>query len=218
MSRQLTTSLLLFAPFLLGGVNGADVCTCQPSKFSLSIDTSLTCETSTISSVNPGIQDTTCIVQSSSGTRKTETPTQIVSIEISELNQELNKIRTSVFNDTFVSGDKIRFASRMSSSVYNLHDVDDVTARPKGLQATIIGIDNDGLEITNNWVLLFSNECNIYPVISTGQQIGWTKFVSKEQIIQKFHSIMLRLLYHVFNPMLLNFYFVIIGECHSSTS
>lgn len=174
MTRKLTTFWLIPVTILLGcGVNGAEICTCQPARFRLSLDLNLTCEASTIVSGNPGIDDAACTLQSTGTSVK---PTQVKFIEISELNQELKTVRTSVFNDTLTTGDTIRFSSKISTSVDDL--LADVTARPRGVQATIIGVDANGVEILNKWVLLFSNDCSIYPVISIGQQIGWTKFVS----------------------------------------
>jgi hypothetical protein len=68
-----------------------------------------------------------------------------------------------------------------SSVVSTPQGVDMVTERgvfPGGLQLNINGRNALGEFITNVWVIVFNNECGIFPVISEGDQIGWTKFVS----------------------------------------
>jgi hypothetical protein len=49
---------------------------------------------------------------------------------------------------------------------------------PAGLQVTVIGVNADGTALVNLWVVLFTNDCDSYPVIENEMKIGWTVFVS----------------------------------------
>ena len=49
---------------------------------------------------------------------------------------------------------------------------------PRGIQVNIVGLNKDGEEIINVYQIPFTNACGAYPVLSEGQSIGWTRFVS----------------------------------------
>jgi hypothetical protein len=192
---QLRTTLLVLATYQISQSYGQTICACQPSRFTMTLNLDAKCENSTILSGAPGIYDAAC---STLGPFSNSVPIGVSKVEISELDQSLKSVGTTVFNGTFKSGDSFRYSSVIATSRDDL--ISDPMARPRGLQVEVNGIDSNNVSIVDKWVVLFTNDCSISPVLSVGQQIGWTTFVSYNS------GFALHFLFGNFEPRQLNYY------------
>jgi hypothetical protein len=50
---------------------------------------------------------------------------------------------------------------------------------PRGFQLSLTGRNAIEQNIVNNWVVLYDNDCGIFPVVTEGMVAGWTVFVSE---------------------------------------
>ena len=68
----------------------------------------------------------------------------------------------------------------MFTSILGEGNADDFTnvTLPRGLQMSVTGENAAGVTIINTWVILYENDCTTFPVLTDGNQIGWTVFVS----------------------------------------
>jgi hypothetical protein len=53
---------------------------------------------------------------------------------------------------------------------------------PRGFQLSITGRNALEETIVNNWVVLYDNNCGIFPVVTEGMIAGWTVFVSENAV------------------------------------
>lgn len=175
MRKQLRIALLVVATHLISQSAAETICACQPGRYLITLNLQNECENSTVLTGAPGIYDVACSTIPKSATM---IPVGVSMVEVSELDQSLKTIGTTVFNDTYKSGDSFRFTSASISSRDAL--IKDITARPRGLQVEMSGFDSSNETVVNKWVILFNNDCSISPVLTTGQQIGWATFVSNQ--------------------------------------
>jgi hypothetical protein len=60
----------------------------------------------------------------------------------------------------------------------DVDSIEDPNMIPKGLQITLAGRNAEEQDLVDFWLIIFDNECGVFPVVLEGQQIGWTIFVS----------------------------------------
>lgn len=154
----------------------SDKCLCQPNQISFVLDFGLECDESSIRTGDPGIEEVECQVASPNRTSFDPTPVTLDSVFIWEVDQNLNLINLVNFTDSFSSGDTITYDSFVTTDEFIGGGI-----IPKGLSVRLNGVNGDGEEVSNFFVILYTNECTIYPVLEDGEQIGWTKLVSRNQ-------------------------------------
>ena len=154
-----------------------DLCACQPGALTFTFDYALTCEDRTIVTGAPGIDETECIVSSRGDlTVSDPVPVSIESIVIFELDasNDLNILSVTNMTGPFASGDEIKYES------FAVSNTDEVVAGqiPRVLQVTLQGFNAAGDDLTQSYVIVYTNECSVYPVLTAGSTIGWTSLVS----------------------------------------
>ena len=152
-----------------------DVCNCQPGTLTLTIDYALTCDDRTILNGDPGIDEVECLLFSQEDPMVSDpVPVKVNSISIFELDAKFDIIKTTNITTPFQSGDTITYES------FAVAETDVVSSGlvPRGLQVTLTGFNAAGNDLTNSYVILYTNECDIYPVLTDGSTIGWTSIVS----------------------------------------
>jgi hypothetical protein len=153
-----------------GGVTLAPVvpepetCACQPQKYEFTLDFALTCKDSLTE--GPGIEQTACVVEPPD--EGDQVPINVTSIEIAEVDQDLQDLNPLTLEGDYENGFTFEYTSAIASGV---------TVLPKGIKMSITGTNADGIELINTWLILFTNDCSIYPVLTNGTQIGWTTLV-----------------------------------------
>jgi hypothetical protein len=138
----------------------------------MTLNFALTCADTSLS-LGPGISDVVC----NTNPEVTFDPTtaQATSIQILEMDQFQKILRTDMITDPQFDGDEIEYRSYIASS-----QTTDVERVPGSLEVAIIASDASVTSIYQQWVIQFSNACDVYPVITPGQQIGWTIMVREE--------------------------------------
>jgi len=146
-----------------------DLCACQPSVYTFKLDFSNECTHTTVG--GPGIPETACIVD---GVGSNVIPISISQVQVFELSQTLQILGSAVLTGPFFDQDEISYTS--ITSVNEPGTIDPQTV-PRGIQVSITGINSDEELLVNTWVILYSNDCGVFPVLDIGDIIGWTEFV-----------------------------------------
>jgi hypothetical protein len=154
---------------------GVTICACQPDFYEFTLNFTLTCDDTDITSELPGINDTTCRVSPVSSQNVTdEVPVVVTSVQILELGPPPKY--PILFETTFPlqlsDGGKFNYTSVAAKP----EDITTEDKVPSGLQLSIIGRNQDEEEILNYWLIVYDNDCGIWPLLEEGQKIGWTVF------------------------------------------
>lgn len=177
-TTTLLCRLLLF--FLLAETTfaqtvGVDICACQPATYEFTLDFDLTCEDSTVG--GPGINASACIINTDVGQNVTDfRPVIVTNIQILELNQDFEVIAQTPISGTFVNGNTFRYTSVIAGRTADIPAVD----VPRGFQLSMAGRNALEQDLVNFWLIIYNNDCGIFPIILEGQQIGWTILVRLE--------------------------------------
>lgn len=148
-------------------------CVCQPGEIVFTLDFALGCANRTIMSGQAGIEEAVCVV---TPTTTDDVPISVSAISVSEIGTDLNTLKMENYTGTFLSGDTFTysaFAATDSDSVMN-------GTIPNVLQVKITGSNADNEEIINNFVIIFTNDCTIYPVLDADSTIGWVSLVGHQ--------------------------------------
>jgi hypothetical protein len=177
MNRQSLLASPLLLSLFLGGANahtGRKFCACLPSTFVFTFDFSLGC-TDDISSADPGITAFTCFVTTTGGATPSDpVPVVVNDIQILEIGQPTRSqiiATTTVTDEAYKNGDTFEF---MSTADVSFPISDDA---PKILQVLLNGANAAGEPLINYWTIEFTNQCNVFPVLTPGMQAGWMVMV-----------------------------------------
>jgi hypothetical protein len=160
-----------FQNVLVHAQNGT--CVCQPGEIMFTLDLTLSCDNNTIVPGLPGIEDAVCFVTTGGAVTMDEIPVSVSLITVTEVDRDINVLRSVNFTDAVATGDSFTY---MSYSVTETDSVANGTI-PNGLRVAIAGLNAANEEIVNNFVILYTNDCTIYPVLDTGSSIGWMSLV-----------------------------------------
>ena len=169
----LMSLLLVFmrSASLVNAQIGVTLCACQPVAYTFQLRFNNFCNQSNIE--GPGVEDWDCKTTSSDSTATDFTPALITRAEVKELDQDQNVINFQNYAGPFFDGDTFTYVS-IAANPSNVNS----TTLPKGLQLSVYGRNIEEQDILNFWIILFTNECGLFPVLDPGEQIGWTDLVS----------------------------------------
>jgi hypothetical protein len=173
---EIATALFLALMVSVAAQVGTEICACQPSQYTMILNFALECDDKDIDeSVVAGVQETACVVE---GTVKDMDltdpfPVLVRNITITELDQELQPVKQDRLSGEFLDGAEISYTSFTAAEPGRV----DPTSLPAGLQVELTGSNAGGELLKNIYVILFNQNCSIYPVLTDGMQIGWTVFV-----------------------------------------
>ena len=165
---------------------GIDVCACQPSVYEITLDNSLSCNDRDV--MGPGILITECLVETrlNEEANVTDFVFQTISeVQLIELDGSGSVLASTPFRDgPYFNGDVIRYTSiiRTNPDMINNQNF------PRGFQAIITATNRMHQPLVNTWGILYDNDCGIFPLLSVGQKIGWSVFVSASMSIHLFGS------------------------------
>lgn len=134
----------------------------------------MTCPGNIDATVRPGINATDCFAGNLDPANDVNTdfvPVTITKIQILELDRNQGIIKEDSRQGAFVDEQEFNYTSIAVSDP-------ELDQEVGGLQMTLDGRNANDDQIVNNWIILFTNECNIFPLFEVGDQIGWTEFVS----------------------------------------
>lgn len=155
---------------------GISLCACQPSVYTFQFNFSAICDIDTIN--GPGVKAADCFARGFTiGDPVNDTvPVNVNTVTVMELNPNLQVIAQTPYRDDFRDGDTFTYTSIASSpqGVATLSP----DRWPGGIQLDIVGVNQDEEPITNVWIIVFENDCGIYPILEVGDNVGWTNLVS----------------------------------------
>ena len=148
------------------------ICACSPSKFSFTLDFSLTCPPVDVTR-NDGIAATFCAM-SSFGDVGEEiedlVPVEVQNLNVLELGQNFQVLKQENITGVNLEGDSFDYESVMLDP--------SVEEKPKVIQLNIFARNADGDPIVNFFAISFTNDCDTFPTMIEGESAGWTRFVS----------------------------------------
>jgi hypothetical protein len=171
---MVAASVLLSSARVIDAQVGVSVCACQPDLYEFTLDFSLTCNDTDIIKDMPGINVTACRVSPVASQDLTDSvPVVVTSVQILELGPPPTYM--PLFSTTIPlqlsDGGKFNYMSITTNP-------QDITPDkvPSGLQLTITGSNQKEEEVLNYWLIVYDNDCGIWPLLEEGQKIGWTVF------------------------------------------
>jgi hypothetical protein len=175
--------VLLAAPLMLSGLaranTGKKFCACLPAAFTFTFDFSLGCNDD-ISPDDPGIASFSCKVTNEGNEDPSDPiPTVVTGVQIIEIGQPPSSAvisTTTLTNQSFVNGSTFEYRSTADNSFPITTDA------PKVLQMLITGINAAGEALLNLWVIEFTNQCRVFPVLTEGMTAGWTVMVRARRV------------------------------------
>lgn len=170
--RSLSNSILLvfvtFAASARAQVVGEDIFICSPTAFEFTLNFAGGCP-GTIEP-SPGIVGSDCT--NFANITADNIPVSVRSVQVLELDTNLNNLDVTNFIGAFTDGDTIDYSSVSSEEITDPADV------PGGLQLNINGVNAVGQTIVNSIILEYTNAGTYSPILNVGDQIGWIVFVS----------------------------------------
>ena len=176
LHRSLGWGLAVGLMAMLGSANAqlGSECACTPSTYEIELDFALSCDTNRLES-NGGIENTDCTIAATTSADVTDlAPTVITTVDILELGPELQVIQTASLFGEFGDGAVFRYESISMDPMF-LNE----TFYPKFLEVSMAGENAAGDGLFMIWLLTFTNDCEVFPVVSTANQVGWTRFVRR---------------------------------------
>jgi hypothetical protein len=167
---------VLFSLFTSGGGQeiGVDICACQPATIEFTLDFALFCPPVNITA-GDAVAATSCSVNPFGDPSVTDlVPVSVQSIDILELNQNLQILVQENIAGSFKDGDSFSYVS-IAALPGEITDPDNI---PRAIQINLIGVNQLDEPIINIFIITFTNDCGVYPVLYDGQSAGWVRFVS----------------------------------------
>ena len=180
MARSPTQiSWMLLASTAMALINGVDaqigvsLCACQPAYYQFTLDFSLRCPDMNVA--GPGIVDTACVLNTQGNQNVTDfTPVLISQIQVLELDQNLQVVYQTTYDESFVNGDIFNYTSITQTQTSSLN----ATSLPRGFQMFLTGRNKEEQDLVNFYAIVYDNACGLFPLLQVGMQAGWTIFVS----------------------------------------
>ena len=125
----------------------------------------------------PGINETACLTEIRGQDEVPDdelVPISVQNVQIFELDQNLKVVVQTVRAGSFVSGSNFTYTSIISTMAGTLNP----TSLPRGLQLVITGLNKNEETVVNTYIILYTNDCGIFPILTEGETAGWTIFVS----------------------------------------
>jgi hypothetical protein len=152
---------------------GVNICSCSPTILTVEFNFSAGCSDDIVPGT--GVNATSCLVSGLNNPNVTDlVPVSASSIAFLELDQNLQVIVDTTFTNNYTDGETVKYTSLTAVGL----NPTNITAVPRGLQVSIQGSNAEGEQIINVWIITYSNDCGFYPVLTVGERIGWSIFVS----------------------------------------
>jgi len=157
---------------------GVDICACQPGRYIFQLDYDNGCAKEF--GGEGGIEEAMCVVIDGLNTTLTgdnARPTSVNRVLISEFDQNLEVMRQIDRQGPFADGDTIEYVGFTNA------DENPPPRIPRGLMITMTGTNAMGVDIDNDVVVLFENNCEDFPVLQVGDSMGWVDIVSVVSVL-----------------------------------
>ena len=151
---------------------GTKLCACQPAVYEITLNFTVTCEAVDVQ--GPGILETACRIDKETTDDVTDlVPAQVTEIQFLELNGNLQTLQQEARTGSFRAGNMVQY-----TSVLAVQPSFDEDTLPAAFQVIMRGVNAVDQPIQMFWVITYSNDCGVFPVLTEGQKQGWSIFVS----------------------------------------
>lgn len=178
---QLLVFFIAWSSQIVGGqLIGTNLCGCQPATYTFTFDFDLTCDDNNVEG-GPGINETACLTEVRGEDEVPDEdliPVTVQSVQIFELDRNLQVFSQTVRTGTFVDGSNFTYTSIIST----ISDLENIGSLPRGLQLVITGLNSKEQSTVNTYIITYTNDCGIFPILTEGQTSGWTIFVSINRV------------------------------------
>lgn len=165
----LRASLLLmgFAMSASAQVLGQDVCACSPGSYEITFDFNLFCPPTNITE-GGGVEDISCLISpfGAPGGIDLE-PVSVEQIDVLEFNDAQVLIAQDQIFGPFFNGDTTK---------YDVTSMEGVSDLLKKIQFNTYGTNAQGETVLNILSIVYTNDCENYPVLDEQQTAGWFRF------------------------------------------
>lgn len=171
MNAPLKTVLVLLSLSIRGSAQtlGEDTCSCSPGTYEITFDFSLVCPPTNVT-VGDGIEDIACLISPTGVSASNDlVPVSVEAIDILEGGENLNIIFQDELIGPFSDGDTFTYTTNIIEGASDIR---------KGIQFSTYALNQAGESIVNVLNIVYTNDCNVYPVIDVNQSAGWFRFVS----------------------------------------
>jgi len=151
-----------------------DVCACSPSKYTFTLDLSLTCPPVNVTR-NGGIAATFCQISPFGDVNQTIddlVPVEVEYVDIVELGQAFEILTQHTITGSYMDGDTIDYVSISGS--------EDNGGVPRVIQLNIYALNAAGETIVNFFAISYSNDCTEGITLIEGGSAGWVHFAKLE--------------------------------------
>lgn len=149
-----------------------DFCGCTSETYTFELDFGSSCPPTNIQTGSgTGVERVTCLISPFGAPTTDLEPVSMNSISILELDQSNSVLVEKTLSGEFFSG----FSFSYSSIINDATTIEEI---PKALQLNLSGENAEGVMLMNVFVITFTNECGVMPVIKAGESAGWVTFVS----------------------------------------
>jgi hypothetical protein len=185
---QLLVFLVPWSSHIVGAqLIGTNLCGCQPATYTFTFDFDLTCDDNNVEG-GPGINETACLTEIRGEDNVPDEdliPVTVQSVQIFELDRNNQVFSQTVRTGTFVDGSNFTYTSIITT----ISDLENISSLPRGLQLVITGLNSKEQSTVNTYIITYTNDCGIFPILTEGQTSGWTIFVSKHSRLFVLESI-----------------------------
>ncbi len=149
-----------------------EVCGCTSASYTFELDFGLTCPPTNINvGSGTGVERVSCLISPFGAPATDLEPVSVDSISILELDQSNSVLVEKRLDGEFFGGFSFSYTSIINEAT-------SIQGIPKALQLNLSGKNRDGVMLMNVFVINFTNECGVTPVIQVGESAGWVTFVS----------------------------------------
>jgi hypothetical protein len=160
------------------GQIGVSICACQPGVYTFELNFDSLCVNNTVTD-NAGVNGVSCYERGigvNAISINDTVPVRINAIDVLELDANQMTLAQTPYVNEYQTGDTFVYTSPLLGT---LDAMSNLTTVPSGLQMNLNGINRLEEPITNVWSIVFDNNCQYYPVLTIGENIGWTTLVSR---------------------------------------
>jgi hypothetical protein len=126
--------------------------------------------------VGAGVASASCLILPLGNPDTTDLePVVINAIDIIEIGQDISVIVQENLQGEFFDGDSFDYKS-ITNTPEEITSSQDI---PRAIQLNLIGSNAGGEGLINIFILTFTNNCEIYPVLTENESAGWVILVSR---------------------------------------